>query len=359
MLIVTGTSVSHTPLIAAGLYGAFLVLASLALSGRNLRGLTCRHLLPERAYVGETTHISFHVHNPQRRLPAFSLAAIDDMMSQPQPRIITIQGIRPGHTSRATHEIVFPRRGVRRDVRVRIASDFPLGLARCRRSFILPDEIVVYPKPRRIPEVATLFGSGSGAENSRHHGLSGDVSGDFRAMREFRPGDPPKLISWPVSSRVGRLVVRELDRPAPRFVHVVFHNFQPPGALLSEASFENTLRILSGLFLDLQALGISFTFNAPSSGWTNLHVGTDRGTLTAALTSLATATVSTQPNLDALAEAILAAPAGVEAIVVVSNCPARHWAARIPHSGVPLLCMDNQGLLRNGEAAHATEAPAA
>lgn len=350
-LLVAGLFTSHAPLSAIGLYGIALALAARALAGRNLRGLTCLHLLPDTAHVGEPAHVALTIRNPRRRLGAFSVAALDDVMSQPQQRVVSFPGVPAGRDTTAVHLVRFNRRGIHSDIRVRLASDFPLGLARCRRTFTLPDAIIVYPRPRRTPGLQERLAAGAGIGNASRQGSTGDVSGEFRTLREFRPGDPPKLISWPVSSRTGRLVMRELDRPAPRQIHVVFHNFQPAGLVLSEASFEGALRLLSGVFLDLHALGIAFTFTSATTGWTSLSVTTEHNSLTAALASLATAAVRTQSSLDRAEAAVIAAPPGTESVLIVSNCPLRHWASLLPRSPVPVLCIDNQGLMPAGEEA--------
>jgi uncharacterized protein (DUF58 family) len=355
-LLATGLFTSHAPLSAIGLYGVLLAFAARTLAGRNLRGLTCRHLLPDKAHVGEPAHVALTIRNPRRRLPAFGVAALDDIMSQPQPRVVAVQGIAAGAENTAVHLVLFNQRGIHKDIRVRLASDFPFGLARCRRAFTLADAIVVYPKPRRFPGFLERLVSGGGAESAARSGATGDAAGEFRSLREFRPGDTPKLISWPVSSRTGRLVMRELDRPTPRQMHVVFHNFQPYGTFLADASFENALRLLAGIFLDLQTLGVSFTFNAAHTGWTNLSVNSNHGSLTVAFAGLATAAATTQSTPDQAINAVNAAPAGAEAVLVVSNCPLRHWIALFQLSSVPVICLDNHGLLNAGDATRAEAA---
>lgn len=114
--------------------------------------------------------------------------------------------------------VVPERRGVVGDVMFELRSAGPLGLVwwRCAARVELPQAIEVGPvadEPAHIP----LAGAG-GAGGDPRTGAGLDV---VRSVREYVPGDPARLVHWPVSARHGSLVVKELDDPASRRLAIV------------------------------------------------------------------------------------------------------------------------------------------
>ncbi len=53
------------------------------------------------------------------------------------------------------------------------------------------------------------------------------AEGDFYGVREWRSGDGRRLIHWRSSARLGKLVVRQFERPRTRDVAVVLDLWQP------------------------------------------------------------------------------------------------------------------------------------
>jgi uncharacterized protein (DUF58 family) len=54
----------------------------------------------------------------------------------------------------------------------------------------------------------------------------GDIT---RSVREYVPGDPLRRVAWSVTARTGKLVTRELERPATHVVHLVVDLGAHPG----------------------------------------------------------------------------------------------------------------------------------
>jgi uncharacterized protein (DUF58 family) len=129
--------------------------------------------------------------------------------------------------------VVPEHRGVVREVEYEVRGAGPLGLVwwRCRGRAELEHPIEVGPvpdEPARVP----VAGSGGAGDDPRI-GAGLDV---VRSVREYVPGDPARLVHWPVSARHGSLVVKELDDPASRRLAIVVDLRGDPDAAEGAAS---------------------------------------------------------------------------------------------------------------------------
>jgi len=124
----------------------------------------------------------------------------------------------------------------------------PLGLVQRRRRIVSPPAtLTVLPRRYRLPAIdipgAPRFQIG-GETTSQTVG----ASDEFIGLRDYRPGDPPRLIHWRSWARTGRPIVRELeDTFFPRH-GLVLDTFPPPGhdfafeeAVSVAASFASTV----------------------------------------------------------------------------------------------------------------------
>ena len=114
--------------------------------------------------------------------------------------------------------VVPERRGVVGDVTFELRGAGPLGLVwwRCRCRIDLEHPIEVGPVPDEPVRLPLAGAGGAGGHPRAGKGL--DV---VRSVREYVPGDPARLVHWPVSARHGSLVVKELDDPASRQLAIV------------------------------------------------------------------------------------------------------------------------------------------
>ncbi|MEO1391384.1 MAG: DUF58 domain-containing protein [Cyanobacteria bacterium J06634_5] len=105
-------------------------------------------------------------------------------------------------------EIVPLRRGVLRFKKLTLACPEPLGLVNRCVSFTRPQSVLILPRRYELPTI-TL----PGARRQQSEGLAlassvGD-SEEFRALREYRPGDSPRKIHWKSWAKLGKPVIRE------------------------------------------------------------------------------------------------------------------------------------------------------
>jgi len=133
-----------------------------------------------------------------------------------------------GSPSDGEIERVASRRGVFPTLRIELRSSAPLGVfVRTRVVRVeLRNELVVAPSPE-------VTGSRPGAidrpvrERPRDMPVAAAViagrgGGDtVRAVRPYVPGDPARLVHWPTSARLGRLVIREHEPPPAAGVALV------------------------------------------------------------------------------------------------------------------------------------------
>ena len=110
-------------------------------------------------------------------------------------------------------QITAERRGVVDHVTFELAAGGPLGLVwwRARGRVTLANPIEVGPVPLEPTALPVAAAGGAGGDPRAGAGL--DV---VRSVREYVPGDPARLVHWPLSARHGSLVVKELDDPASR-----------------------------------------------------------------------------------------------------------------------------------------------
>ncbi|WP_457746002.1 DUF58 domain-containing protein [Sulfurimonas sp.] len=106
-------------------------------------------------------------------------------------------------------EIFSDVRGVHSVGPLHIESGFPLGLKVFQKVFEnTKSEIVVFPTPLRvknfplsIDESFTLHGDKQSKRKGGHD--------EFVSVREYKKGDSPRHIHWPISAKKGELIVRE------------------------------------------------------------------------------------------------------------------------------------------------------
>lgn len=107
-----------------------------------------------------------------------------------------------------TGEIVPLRRGLLRFQKLTLACPEPLGLVNRCVSFALPQSVLILPRRYELPPI-TLPGSRRHQQDGLALAASVGDSEEFRALREYRPGDSPRKIHWKSWAKLGKPVIRE------------------------------------------------------------------------------------------------------------------------------------------------------
>src|SRR5215203_5022250 len=131
--------------------------------------------------------------------------------------------VRRGQTEEVGYTVENPRRGVYAGGEVTVESRAPFGLFYGRSKTRAAADTVVYPRTFDVaglpPSAVTDAAWGDRSESSTLHRGHG---GEFWGVREYRPGDPARLVAWKKSARgltSGKLAVIELAQEThPPFV---------------------------------------------------------------------------------------------------------------------------------------------
>jgi uncharacterized protein (DUF58 family) len=199
------------PFMLAGVGLAALVDAILAGSPRVIRG---KRVLPEHLVEGRPAELVLELSAPRAvdveivdSLPARALPAGEDPDRRHDVRLPADQSVL------VTTTASFSRRGPHRLGRVSLRAKGPLGLVKRRARLALTDEIDVLPDVARIGARAERLLRGRD-EGGRRRRLAKEGR-ELDSLREYVPGDDPRLVEWKVSARRGQLVVKRM-RPEAR-----------------------------------------------------------------------------------------------------------------------------------------------
>jgi uncharacterized protein (DUF58 family) len=251
-----------------------LIVVSSWLSEKAIVALELRRATPRGVTVGHEVRIQYEVANHKRRIP--SLAVELRERGLPVPAFVPRVG--PGEETVARSANRFVRRGIYPLGTVTISTSFPFGLFFKERDVELPGELVIWPRHDRV-----LRSSAPGAGKNRALGVAlaraAGTRGDYRGLREYRPGDDPKDIHWRSSARFETPVVREYDRDTSESTWICLDLAGEPG---DEA--EGVVEVAASLAARAEAEGKRFGLVA---GGRTVPPGAGAGQLERVLDALA------------------------------------------------------------------------
>jgi uncharacterized protein (DUF58 family) len=183
---------------------AFLMLGAWLQSAwdcrRNLAGIECRVLPPPPAFAGEALAVSVSAEAGGRARRQIALAWEKGEGAKVGAGKTARTG---GAPDKAVLQLGVPavRRGRQRLDALALASSWPLGLWRARRT--LPAvEALVYPAPTGAAALPRA------APNPAHRRCA---SADFQDLRAYAPGDAPRRINWRAFARREELLINNFD----------------------------------------------------------------------------------------------------------------------------------------------------
>jgi hypothetical protein len=199
-LIASNVGAGWLYVIVAALAGIVLISIPLPWLGVRHVGITRR--APVVATAGEPFECSLEIEN-RGRLPRYMIE-VEDSFAGDRGRAVAMR-VRRGETETLGYTVANPRRGIYAGGDVVVESRAPFGLFYGRRR--IPPSAVTDAEWGDRSELSTLH---------RGHG------GEFWGVRDYRPGDPARLVAWKKSARglpSGKLAVIELAQEAhPPFV---------------------------------------------------------------------------------------------------------------------------------------------
>lgn len=201
------------------LLGAMLGFIAVSgwLSEQTIRGLTVRRRLSHGFVAGRPARIPYAIRNDKRRVPSFSIEILerdlpvaprDDRGGSPGAWIGALPA---GQDAQVRAGPVVDRRGAYPLERITIGTSFPFGLFRKERDVIARGELIIWPATDRAVRPPRPGGVARQHAGSVALGAAG-MRGEFRGLREYRPGDDPRDVHWRSSARMSVPVVREYER---------------------------------------------------------------------------------------------------------------------------------------------------
>lgn len=209
------------------------LLVSGLFSGSGMMGLRVSREVPTTARAGESMVIRYTIRNANRIMPLFCVTLTertrerrakgsgrDSTSGTARPAVCFL----PSAGARATVTLDAPTMPL---VRGRLAltgltasSSFPLGLMRKTMTFDLVASVLVLPvrldvRDDLVPAPARRGQGGAASPTSIGH------ADEIFGIREYMPGDSPRLIAWRPSARSDTLVVRQQGSPPPTIAWVL------------------------------------------------------------------------------------------------------------------------------------------
>ncbi len=187
------------------------------LSEQALRRVRLRRGMPDRIFAGTPATFSVRLTNGKRRLPSYALYVAEaDPAGRTTPERFFLKVDPQGHEG-WTYSLVFPRRGRHPLPGLRLFTRFPFGLFIKSSRPLQNQPVLVYPTVRPLArhEVPAALEAGWRERHRRGRGVG------LYNLRQYRPGDDPRLLHWKTSARAGDLILREREeeeRPQVRLV---------------------------------------------------------------------------------------------------------------------------------------------
>jgi uncharacterized protein (DUF58 family) len=237
------------------LLGAMLgfIAVSSWLSEQVIRQLRVHRRVPRGVTVGNPLRIHYEVENRRKRVPSFALEIGEEGL----PGKAFLPFLRVGGREVARSENRFIRRGVYPLEAITLSTSFPFGLFRKARDIPAGGELVIWPRTDRRIRAATP----GGGRNPRVGALAlGSVGprGEYRGLREYRPGDDPRDIHWRTTARLGRPVVREFEQNEAEVLWLCLDTRAEPGER-AEVAVEMAASLAARAYRE----GRRFGFTAP------------------------------------------------------------------------------------------------
>jgi uncharacterized protein (DUF58 family) len=170
--------------------------ASLFAGFRVMNGLSLARLSASECHAGEALALRLRFETARTR-PSLCLRRDSDEIAF---------SLAPGDDEEVVFAIPATTRGWLRPGRLRLSTEYPLGLFRIW-SWLNPDAaFLIYPA---IETPAPPLPSGAANRGERTRPGSGD---EASGLRDYRVTDPPRLIAWKASARHDALLVRDAER---------------------------------------------------------------------------------------------------------------------------------------------------
>jgi uncharacterized protein (DUF58 family) len=177
------------------------------LSEQVIGGLRVERKVPRAVTVGQDLRLTYNVRNVRTRLPILAI----ELGERGLPNPAFVAHVPAGGSGTTRSHNSFVRRGIYPLSTLTLSTSFPFGLFLKQRDVEISGEIVVWPRTNRSVRAPSPGGGRVPRMGLSAKGSAG-TRGEYRSLREYRPGDDPKDIHWKSSARQRAPVLREYER---------------------------------------------------------------------------------------------------------------------------------------------------
>ena len=330
-------------LLAAGLWRVDGQLAALGLAALVLLGLAAVMArfngaaaevfleLPERVEAGREFPARIVLANRHGWLDAFGLRLGVELTRD--TRIASrVAWLTAGSRAVIDVRVALPKRGIIRNQKVTVITDAPFGFFETTRTIALAARMVVVPKP--VVPRGLVFSAGPLDLHEDDPMTASGGPGEIRGLRQWRPGDSVKRVSWPATVRAmargAGWVVWETDPPGfrpARFVLVV-HSFGADRRLIQPERFERAMCHAAGILRMLHAQGMPARMIADFDDW-RVRPAARAAQLAECMEILAAAQRAAGTEAHDL-HAALTEIHPDEGVIILSDMPLAAWRSQLP-----------------------------
>lgn len=228
-----------------------LLLSSLLLSGllswMNFKGVRWRMLLTPHLRVGEVAAIRVELWNTNTLLPIYSLCFhVTATQSGLTRTLYQQERLDPGDRTHLSWLLEPPARGVDTIAITHLESLFPFGFLRKHIWGGIRHDVVIWP--RRV-DYAFTPPAGHHRHQQGNMVLKPGSGTELINLRDYRHGDPMRLVHWKASARMQQLMVRDMSEENQE-AYLIF--LETPASVWSDAEqFETLCSVAASLAEDL------------------------------------------------------------------------------------------------------------
>jgi uncharacterized protein (DUF58 family) len=231
-----------------------MIVVSGILSEAVIRRLRVSAVLPEEIHAGRPALLGASVQSLKRWVPSYSIT-VEVLDGGRAGRYIYIPHIPAGDARLVTWEATLPRRGRHRLEGLRVTTRFPFGIFLKAGQPTLREDVLVFPAlaPVMMHRLRQLSAGGGVAARRRGRGT------DLHSLRDYRPGDDPRLVHWKSSAKTGTLTVREMEAETALDTRIVLGSGGDAARLeetVSEAAALGAYLLSAGAQLELAGRGL-------------------------------------------------------------------------------------------------------
>lgn len=197
-----------------------LILSSLVLSGLlsliNFRKLDWQLLAPTHLRAGEPALAEVELRNAKRIFPSMCLS-FRVRGGDAEELLYLAQGLQAGEATRLEWTFSPKRRGKCRVALSGVESRFPFGFLHKSLGADQAEELLVWPG--RVEYSFEPEASGLRFPTGATRRIPGPGS-DLINLRPYERGDPPRLVHWKATARLGKLMIRQLAQEGEQGFHL-------------------------------------------------------------------------------------------------------------------------------------------